>query len=114
MVSVRSAKVVVEDCGYRYSLSSNPDDDQQWVFRYEYSLSPEENVPHAHLHLNAQRGNEPLRHMHFPTERVSLEKVIAHLIIEHGVRPKREDWFEFLAESHRRFTMLRTDPPFFL
>ena len=110
LVSVRYGKVIVEDCGYRFSLSSNPDDEQQWVFRYEYSLNPEENVPHAHLHLNADRSGEQLQHIHFPTGRVSIEQVIAHLIIEHGIKSKRDDWLEYLAKSHAGFTKQRTDP----
>lgn len=113
LVSVRYGKVTVEDCGYRFSLSLNPDDEQKWVFRYEYSLNPEENVPHAHMHLNAIMGGKQLRHIHFPTGRVSIEQVIAHLIIEYGIQPKRSDWLEFLAESHQSFTKLRTDPPLF-
>ncbi len=113
LVSMRSGKVIVEDCGYRYSLSSDPDDEEQWIFRYEYSLNPEKNVPHAHLHLNASRRNQELRHIHFPTGRVSIEQIIAHLIIEHGVQPKRLDWFEFLAKSHHGFTKRRTDPSLF-
>ena len=109
LVSVRSGKVIVRDYGYRYSLSSNPDNAQQWIFRYEYSLSPEENVPHAHLHLNASRGKQQLSHIHFPTARVSIEQVIAHLVIEHEVKPKRGDWLEYLSRSHKGFTQRRTD-----
>ncbi len=113
LVSVRSGRVIVEDSGYRYSLSLNPDDEEQWIFRYEYCLNPEENIPHAHLHINATRGNEALRHIHFPTSRLSIEQIIAHLIFEHGVQPKRPDWLDFLTESHRGFTKRRTDPPLF-
>jgi len=113
LVSVQSGKVIVEDCAYRYSLSHAPRDEQQWIFRYDYRLNPEDKYPHAHLHLNANRGDDSLRHLHFPTGRVSIEQVIAHLIIEHGVKPKREDWFEFLAKSHYGFAKRRTDPPLF-
>jgi hypothetical protein len=113
LVSVRSGRVIVEDSGYRYSLSENPDDEDQWIFRYEYSLSPEENVPHAHLHVNAKRDDKPLRHIHFPTGRLSIEQIIAHLICEHGIESKRADWLNFLANSHRGFLNRRTDPPLF-
>jgi hypothetical protein len=113
LVSVHSGTVVVEDCGYSYSLSPNPDDEEKWIFRYEYSLEPEEHIPHAHVHINASRGEQQLKHYHFPTERISIEKIIAHLILEHGVRPRRADWFEFLSQSHMKFTKLRTDPPLF-
>lgn len=110
LVRIQSGKVIIEDCGYRYSLSPDPDDEEKWIFRYEYCLYPEEDVPHAHLHLNASRGTQDLRHIHFPTGRVSIEQIIAHLIIEHGVEPKEPDWFAVLAESHKGFTTRRTDP----
>jgi len=111
--SVQSGKVIVDDCRYCYSLSSDPDDEQKWLFRYEYLLNPDENVPHAHLHVNAKRGNQHLKHIHFPTGRVSIEQIIAHLICEYGIQSERADWFDYLAESHKRFTELRTDPPIF-
>ena len=113
LVSVVSGRVIVEDCGYRYSLSSNPADEEQWVFRYEYRLTPKDDYPHAHLHINAKRGDVPLHHLHFPTGRISFEQVIVHLIQEHGIRPRREDWLEFLSQSHSEFMKLRTDPPLF-
>ena len=103
----------VEDCSYRFSLSSNPGGEQKWVFRYDYSLNPEENVPYAHLHLNADRDGKQLQRIHFPTGRISIEQIIAHLIIEHGVQPKKPDWLEFLTKSHLSFVKLRTDPPLF-
>jgi hypothetical protein len=103
-----NGKVKVEECRYIYSLSKNPDDEKQWIFRYEYSLNPDKHVPHAHLHLNAYRGNRPLRHIHFPTARISVEQIIAHLIIEHGTKTKR-GWFKLLADSHKGWIDRRTD-----
>lgn len=110
LVSIQTRKIIVRECRYHYSLSSNPDDEEQWIFRYEYCLEPEDQVPHAHLHLNAIRGGQNLKHIHFPTGRVSIEQVIAHLIIEHGVKPKGQNWFTILADSHQGFTKRRTDP----
>lgn len=110
MVSLKRGKICVDDSIYRYSLSPNPDDENEWVFRYEYCLNPVENVPHAHLHLNADKDGEPLRHIHFPTGRISIEQIIAHLIIEHKVECKMCDWYEYLAKSHEGFTKRRTDP----
>lgn len=109
LANVKADKVIVEDCRYIYSLSPDPDDEQQWIFRYEYCLTPEEHVPYAHIHLNASRGAQPIRDIHFPTGRLSIEQIIAHLIIEHGVTPKATNWFELLAESHRGFMERRTD-----
>ena len=101
-------KVKVEECRYIYSLSDNPYDEQQWIFRYEYSLNPDKHVPYAHIHLNACRGDIPLGHIHFPTGRISVEQIIAHLIIEHRVKSKR-GWFKLLANSHKGWMKKRTD-----
>jgi hypothetical protein len=113
IVTLQDSKVIVEDGRYTYSLSSNPDDENQWIFRYEYRLNPQDEYPHSHLHLNAYRDGKPLRRIHFPTARVSIEQIIAHLIMEHGIQPKCANWFDILAESHRGFVERRTDSPLF-
>ncbi len=92
-------KVNVLECRYIYSLSNNPDDEGNWVFRYEYSLKPATNKPHAHLHINACRNGCNLPRIHFPTARLSVEQIIVHLIVEHSVKSKR-GWFKLLAKSH--------------
>lgn len=107
--SIQSGKVVVTESRYSYSLSPDPDNEEQWVFRYDYCVNLEKHVPHSHIHLNAARGNQQLRRIHFPTGRVSIEQIIAHLIIEWGIESKRSDWFEYLAESHKGFMERRTD-----
>ena len=108
---IKNGRVIVERCRYAYSLSSNPDNEDSWIFRYEYRLIPDEiYVPHAHLHVNAQRNGKTLKHIHFPTSRLSIEQVIAHLIIEHKIKPKCSDWFDCLAKSHEGFAIRRTDP----
>lgn len=112
-VSIQEDKIIVQDYVYRYSLSFNPDDEDQWIFRYEYRLEPRDKYPHSHLHLNADMGRESLKHIHFPTGRVSIEQIIAFLITEYEVQPKKTDWFDRLFASHREFQRLRTDPPQF-
>lgn len=109
LARVQSNIVIIDDFRYIYSTSSDPDDEEQWVFRYEYSLHPEQNVPHAHVHVNASKGNHSLRKIHFPTGRVSIEQIIAHLILEHGVESKVSDWFKLLKNSHRGFMERRKD-----
>ena len=116
----KSSKNIVEYSRYIYSLSRDPDEEDKWAFRYEYHMNPRDNVPHAHLHVNADwhcnsLNTNSLKKIHFPTERISIEKIIAHLIIEYGIKSKRKDWFEFLKDSHIKFaTQLRTDQPVFL
>lgn len=116
VVSVQSRnakyrKVVVEEGSYRYSLSPNLGDEDQWIFRYEYCLTPNAEVPYSHLHVNASRGNWHMKGIHFPTARVSIEQIIAHLIIEYRVQSKSQGWLEYLAESHGCFMEQRTDIP---
>jgi hypothetical protein len=106
---IKGGRVVVEYSRYVYSTSKDPDKEDAWIFRYEYSLNPEPKVPHAHLHVNATRNEKTIKHIHFPTSRVSIEQIIAHLIIEYGVKPKKRDWFNQLAESHKGFIDRRTD-----
>ncbi|MCX5990914.1 MAG: hypothetical protein NTZ04_01065 [Chloroflexi bacterium] len=105
------SKIIVEECRYTFSKSPNPDDESKWIFRYEYSLKPEPNkiIPHAHLHLNAFRNDKTIKHMHFPTGRLSVEQIIAHLIVEHQIKPKMADWFKLLDDSHKGFTKRRND-----
>lgn len=106
---IRNSKVVVESSRYVYSKSKDPDKEDAWIFRYEYSLTPEPRVPHAHLHINADRNGETVKHIHFPTGRLSIEQIIAHLICDHKVKPKKRDWFKQLAGSHKGFIARRTD-----
>lgn len=101
-------KVNVLECRYIYSMSDNPDDQANWVFRYEYSLRPKGNEPHAHIHINAGRGGCDLSHIHFPTARLSVEQIIAHLIIEHKVKAKK-GWQKLLANSHEGWMKKRSD-----
>lgn len=109
LARVERGKVIVEDYRYIYSFSANPDEELKWIFRYEYSLTPAEKVPHAHIHINAYWDNNPLKHIHFPTGRLSVEQIITHLILEHGVTSKTEDWLNSLANSHFGFTKRRND-----
>jgi len=113
-VSIESGKIRVEEYIYRYSVTPKSNDGEQWILRYEYSRNPEWHVPHAHLHINANRGNRPLGRVHFPTGgRVSIEQIIAHLIIEYNVIPRCDNWFEILTGSHQGFIERRDDEPEF-
>ena len=59
--------------------------------------------------MNAERKGVSLRHIHFPTGRISVEQLLAHLILEHGIEPLSRNAMAMLAESHRGFTSRRTD-----
>lgn len=106
-------KIRIEECRYAYSLSDDPDNEKSWVCRYEFSLAPNKfRYPHAHIHVNAKEHD--IKHIHFPTGRISIEQLLAHLIIEHHVEPRDINWFKLLAESHKEFIKKRTDTELYL
>ena len=114
-VSVSSNGIIVESYTYRFSSLYIQGKEPRYELRYEYNRNPEEHVPHAHLHIAANRGHKSLGRIHFPTGgRVSIEQIIAHLIYEYNVTPKCENWLEILDKSHRGFLEKRGAPsPFF-
>jgi hypothetical protein len=73
-----------------------PDPDKDWLLRYDYvpdepANDPEYEYPVAHVHFNGvskaydrlgQAKNRPLHKLHCPTERITIEDFIEHLIIE--------------------------------
>ncbi len=103
---------------YSYSYALGPDPDLEWLLRYDYvpeeAAKPEFEYPVAHVHFNGTSeaydgfdmpGKKPLNKLHCPTERITLEDFIEHLIIEfdaptHG---DKEEALAFLAESRREF-----------
>ena len=101
---------------YQYALTMNQDSD--WIFRYEYRRTPEPLRPHSHLHINAAFLDNPsiqFDRLHFPAGRLSIEQMLAHLILEWEIEAKVEDPIAELAETHKRFSKRRTDlidPPF--
>ena len=101
--------VEVTQAIYVFSHSEDPDDEDAWVFRYEYDRLPEPTKPQSHLHVNAERSGKSIRHIHFPTSRISVEQLIAHLIMEHDISSARDDWRDFLGASHQGFVKRRTD-----
>lgn len=101
--------VEVTQANYMFSHSEDPDDEAAWVFRYEYDRHPKPTKPQSHLHVNAERNGESIEHIHFPTSRISVEQLIAHLIMEHGIESARDDWRDFLGASHQGFVQRRTD-----
>ena len=112
-----NAHIEVESYEYTHSLSADRDDEQAWVCRYNYEREPSNpERPHAHVHINAEGPDEwpitrTLRRTHFPTQRMSIEHLVWHVIGEGGARPKipREDALKKLAFSYQGFAKRRTD-----
>ncbi len=110
-----TAPAGVTTAEYVYVLALGPDPERDWLVRYEYAPDePANKYPVAHVHFNGtseaynafpKRKRELLRDAHFPTDRITAEDFIEHLIIEfdtptHG---NKAEALEFLAESRRKF-----------
>jgi len=94
---------------YRYTYQAT-DDPDSWIFRYEYEREPGENYSYAnaHIHVNgtpdAYRGAKAFPALHLPTgPRVTIEKVVRHLISEHGVDPISDQWEATCARAEAHF-----------
>ena len=90
------------------------DDEDSYVFRYEYSRTPDNEKPHSHFHVNGVHPKFPeldYKRLHIPAGRISVEQIIAHLMLEHEIKPKmsKDETIEFLRESHKGFSQRRTD-----
>lgn len=100
--------IIVVAASYQYYLDV-PD---LWLFRYDHELELSETKPRTHLHVNgtSHQGGD-LKAIHFPTGGISAERVIAHLIMEHGIKAKcgQRKALKILSDSHARFVGRRTD-----
>ena len=94
---------------YRYVYQATPDD-ESWIFRYEYVREPPEPYPYAreHVHVNASpasyTGAEPFQGLHLPTgRRITIERLVRHLMAEHGIDPISPDWEQAITEAETHF-----------
>lgn len=93
---------------YHY-VYQRTDDDDSWIFRYEYQREPGDKYPYplAHLHLNAvpegYPGPKPFPRLHMPTGRVTIEAVVRHLLDEHAVPALSPNWREMLSAAEGAF-----------
>ena len=118
-IHLDGAKIIVEEASYRYTLSDDFGDEQAWVFRHDYVRFADDRHPHSHIQVNAKHrfSGEDLNREHFPSGRLSLEQIIAYLILERNIRPLRgtskNQAIEYLRSKHAEFMNLRTDADVF-
>jgi hypothetical protein len=97
---------------YAYALGADPRRD--WLVRYDYAPDALTNHPAAHVHFNGisdtynsflNAEEKPLRDVHFPTDRITVEDFIEHLVREYDVPTHRgkKAALRFLAERRREF-----------
>ena len=98
----------VEETGFQYQLDP---EGSRWIFRYDYLRNPPHAYPASHLQPNGQLGEAhafpdlPLKKIHLPTGRVSIEAVIRLLVEQFKVPSNNppEVWRRVLTESERDF-----------
>jgi hypothetical protein len=94
---------------YRYVYQASLDD-RSWIFRYEYAREPEPNYPYplCHVHVNASpegySGDKEFPDLHLPAgDRVTIESVVRHLMVEHGFEGISPDWESVLEGAENAF-----------
>lgn len=97
---------------YTYQAGDNLDE-PGLVFSYQYDRSSSSPYPRCHLHVHATPADypsgKPFPRLHLPTRRITLEQVVWHLIQEHGVQPRRDDWHEVLWRHEEWFRDIQKD-----
>ncbi len=108
---------------YTYQAGEGLDEPRP-VFSYQYDRNPSSPYPRCHLHVHAERpehyaGDKAFPRLHLPTRRITLEQVVWHLIHEHDVEPRHDDWHEVLWRHEEWFRDIQKnradwpyDPPF--
>lgn len=116
-VDEQSGRLKVEESSYQYQLDERG---THWIFRYDYLREPGP-YPHptAHLQIRGHLQEQPrltndfsLSHIHFPTDRVSLEAVIRLLAVEFDVPTNQPPkvWRPVLTESEKAFREIAHRP----
>jgi hypothetical protein len=104
--------VTTMDYVYAYALGPNPKTDS--LVRYDYAPYRPTKYPVAHVHFNGTSEaydsfldlpDKMLHDVHFPTDRITVEDFIEHLIIEYDTptRGSRTEALKFLAECRKGF-----------
>ena len=86
----------VSTFGYYYTLRE-PEGPEIVAYHWHPGRRSPIDFPHLHLGTGSGVGREELQKAHIPTGRVELEDVLALVIREFGVRPRRDDWAEILG-----------------
>lgn len=112
VIVVEDGRCGTESYGYRLQASESK---LSWLIRWEYTREapkPDYPYPLAHVHVNGAfaSGDATLPKLHVPTRPVPLELVLWHLIVEWGVKPKRDDWQRILEDSMEGFAPSRHAP----
>ena len=90
-------------------------DDPRPVFAYHFDQHSRTGYPRCHLHVHAAPQHyareRSFSRLHLPTRRLTLEQIVWHLIQEHGVQPRRDDWHQVLWRHETWFRDIQRDKP---
>ena len=97
---------------YTYQVGDDLDNPRP-LFTYQYDQNAPFPYPRCHLHVFAASDNyvheRPFSRLHLPTRRITLEQIVWHLIQEHHVDPRRDDWRQVLWRHEEWFRTIQQD-----
>ncbi len=97
---------------YTYQAGEGLDDPRP-LFTYQYDRNAPFPYPRCHLHVFAAPNDyvqeRPFSRLHLPTRRITLEQIVWHLIQEHNVEPRRDDWRQVLWRHEEWFRTIQQD-----
>ena len=87
------------EASYRYRIMNA---DRREILSYHWHPEGQSPITFHHLHIGngAMAGREELQTAHLPTGYVSVGDIIAMLIRDFGVAPRRPDWESLLGVSN--------------
>ena len=96
----------VRSAAYIYAVDDASGDE---VVSYHWHPLTTPDITFAHLHFRRVADEyQELLHGHFPTGRVSIERLVRFLIVELAVEPVRGDWQTVLDRTNTIFERYRT------
>jgi len=102
--------LVTSRVSYTYQAGHDVDDPRP-LFAYQYDRNAPMPYPRCHLHVFAAPAGyaheRPFSRLHLPTRRVTLEQIVWHLIQEHDVEPRRDDWRQVLWRHEAWFRTIQ-------
>ena len=104
--------LVTARASYTYQAGHELDNPRP-LFAYQYDRSAPFPYPRCHLHVfaapDAYAHERPFSRLHLPTRRITLEQIVWHLIQEHDVEPRRDDWRQVLWRHEEWFRTIQLD-----
>lgn len=82
-------------------------DEREEVVSYHWHPHVADDVDFPHLHIHAT-DHPQVDRIHFPTGRMSVERLVQFLIRDYDVRPRRQDWREIIKQNLEIFEKYRT------